>query len=368
MADDKKAAAAKRLKERTAKKRFKLPEGETTFRVLPNARGTNHNDYFEYGMHSEVGPRKAYIRCGKTMKGEKECWLCDVMLPKLEKSKNSASREAAERMARKDVFAVQIAYKSDDEWIGPILWEMSTGIANKLLGVLSNPKRDVVDPEKGYNLTISRTGTGPRDTRYGDMDRDDDPSEAPESAMKKLKPFSEVVRKYDEKDMKAAYYGHEQDEDETEEEAKKKKSEDEEEEEEETPKKKKKTEEEDEEEKPAKKKKREEEEEESEESESAEDEEIKSLDEDEDEKPAKKKKSKSEDEDELETALDEDVEEEKPAKKKKKHEEEDETEEEEEDEESKPKSKKKHTEKEDEDEDEVKPKKSKKKSSEEEDE
>lgn len=225
---DKKEEARRRWKERTAKKRFKLPEGDTTFRVLPNKKGLNFREYVEYAMHSEIGPRKSYLRCGKSAKGEGECWLCDVVIPKLEKSGKSSHRQVAERMQRKESFAVQIAYKDeDDRWIGPVLWEMPNSIANGLLGIMG--RRDISHPEKGYNLTISRTGTGLRDTKYGQLDRDDEPSEVSEKILERLKPFAEVVRKYDEEGMKAAYYGHEQEEEPEEEEKEKEREEEEEE-------------------------------------------------------------------------------------------------------------------------------------------
>lgn len=210
---DKKAEAQRLLKERTAKKRFKVPEGDTTFRVLPNAAGASKREWAEYAMHSEIGPRKAYMRCGKNSKGEGDCYICDKIIPKLEKSEKAAYKQMAERMARKDCFAVQIIYKDEsDHWVGPVLWEMPGGVANSLLGLMG--RRDISDPEEGYNLTISRTGTGKTDTRYGAIDKDDEKSEVPKGVMEKLKPFSEVVRKYEEAAMKAAYLGHEQEEEE----------------------------------------------------------------------------------------------------------------------------------------------------------
>lgn len=338
---DKKELAAQKFKERTASKRFKLPEGNTTFRVLPNARGLDKAEYIEYRMHSGVGARKSYLRCGKNIRGEGDCWLCDTLIPKLEKSGKSSHKRAAEELKAKECFAVQIIYKSEGKWIGPTLWEMSPSVANKLLNVMS--RRDVSHPEKGYNLTISRQGTTMTSTKYGDIDRDDEKSEVSEKLLTKLKPFAEVLRKYDEKVMKAEYYGHEQDDDEPEEEEEKKKPDEEEEEEEEKPKKPK---------KPA-----EEEEEETEEEETEEEEEKP--------KPKKPKKPDAEEEEE-ETESEEDIpdleeeEEEKPKKPKKpKDEEEEESEQEEEEEKPKPKKPKKPAEEEDEEE-EPKPKKPKK--------
>jgi hypothetical protein len=207
---DKKAAAQLALKERSRGKRFKLPEGDTTFRVLPNAADIAAPEFVEYGMHSEVGPRKAFLRCGKAKSGKGTCWLCDSMIPKLQQSGKAVHAQVADRIQRKDIFAVQIAYldPTTDRWIGPVLWETPNRVANELLNIMQ--RRNISDPEKGYNLTISRTGTGMKDTRYLPIDKEDDPSEVEEAIMSKLKPFREVVRKYDEAAMKAAYYGHEQ--------------------------------------------------------------------------------------------------------------------------------------------------------------
>jgi hypothetical protein len=335
---DKKEEARRRLKERqVSKKRFKLPEGETTFRVLPNAKGAAKKEYVEYAMHSEVGPRKSYIRCGKNIEGEGECFICDEVIPKLERKVGSSYQQMAVRMARREVFAIQIAYKDEatDKWQGPLKWELAPSLANALLGIMS--RRDVSNPEKGYNLTISRTGTGMTDTRYGQMERDEDASEVPEEIVEKLKPFSEVIQKYDEKAMKAAYYGHEQEEEEIEEKTTVEVPELE--EEEEKPKSKKKSkdddneEDEDDDEKPKKKAKSSDDDDADTESaleeELEEEEEVPELEEEE-EKPKSKKKSKDDDNEE-----DEDDDAPKSKKKPKKDEEEPEEEEE------KPKSKKK---------------------------
>jgi hypothetical protein len=211
---DKKEYAKQRLKERTTSKRFKLSEGETTFRLLPNARGLDKPEFVEYAMHSNVGARKAYLRCGDKKSGEGNCWLCRKV-EELSASKKSATREVASAMKRKDSFAVQITYQSDGKWLGPVLWEMPMSVANKLLGLMG--RRDIANPEKGYNLTISRVGTGLTDTKYGDIDRDDEPSKAPEKVMAVLKPFGELVRKYDEALQKKEFFGHDQTEDEEEE-------------------------------------------------------------------------------------------------------------------------------------------------------
>ncbi len=205
----KQAEAAKRLKERTAKKRFKFPEGETVFRVLPNVTGQDKLEYLEYNMHSGVGPRKSYVRCGKkALGGGGSCWLCDDTIPKLEASNKASHRQLAEAMARRGKFATQIAVREADEtYSGPYFVELPQSVANQLLGFLSH--RDISHPTQGYNLILSRSGTGKTDTRYSSLERDEEPSEVPEDLIEKAKPFSELVRRYDEAAMQAAYYGQE---------------------------------------------------------------------------------------------------------------------------------------------------------------
>ena len=380
--------ARRRFKEKQQKGRYKLQEGENTIRILPRVGSKKSQaPFFEYMVHREVGPNKRFVRCGKNLHGEGDCWLCDVKIPSLANSGETAKEKRAEALAAKEQFVVQVATIDADtgKMRGPYLWTVSTGgarsLAARLLGVLKSTKRDYVHPTKGYNLTIERTGTGKTDTVYGQPVADEDPSKVDPKILSKAKPFSALIPAYSEEQQKAAYFGRderEEEEEEEEETERKKGRKDEEEEEEtegeeeaeetteeeeeETPKKKKKKpaeeeeepEEEEEEERPAKKKKKAEEEEEEEEPEPEEEEE--------EERP-KKKSKKAEEEEEEEPEPEEEEEEERPKKRGKKSEEEEEEESEsEEEEENEPKSKKgKKRSEEDEEEEEERPKKKGKK-------
>jgi hypothetical protein len=332
--------------------------------VLPNKLGDDHLDFFESGMHSNIGPQNRYLRCGKSRSGKGECWLCDK-IAELGESKKSSHRAAAEKMVRVDKFATQISPISDDSWLPPTLFEMPNSVANGLLGIMH--RKAVTDLKKGYNLTVDRVGTTFKGTKYGSLVVDDEKSKVPSKIVEAMKTFDELVPKYSEAKQKEAYYGHEQDE-EDEEEVTKKPVDDEEEEEEEKPKKKKKPVDEDEEEP------------------DEEDSEFEELadEEEEDEKPKKKKKPADDEDEEEEPEEDEEEDEEEKPKKKKKPVDEDEEdaliedeeeEEEDEEEEEKPKKKKKpvdeeeeEPEDEEEEEEEEKPKKKKKKKPVEEDE
>jgi len=377
---DWRAEAAKRYKEKLQKGRFKLTEGENTIRILPRVGSKKvHTPFFEYLVHREVGPNKRFVRCGKNLHGEGDCWLCDTKIPGLQESGSTAKQKLAAALQPKEQFVVQVAPVDADsgKMRPPVLWTVPTGgarsLSARLLGVLKSTKRDYVDPEKGYNLTIERTGTSMTDTIYGQIVPDEESSEVPEKIMKLAKPFSAYVPPYSEEQQKAAYFGRDEqavpeEEEEEEEDRKKKKGKSHDEEEEET-------EEVEEEEEPKKKKGKSEDEEEEEEpeedeeegerpkkkkkSEDEEEEEPEEDEEEEEEEPKKKKGKKSEDEEEEEEP-EEEEEEETPKKKGKKYEEEEEEPEEEEEEDEPKKKGKKRVE---EDEEEERPKKKKKPSS-----
>jgi hypothetical protein len=317
--------ARRRAKTKGKKNRLKLHEGENILRILPTPEGESTPELFmEYQIHYEVGKDKRSVRCGKDPEsGKGKCWLCDVQVPKLRKTKKT---QRAEALTAKVVTVVQVATIEDDKFTGPFLFEPSSRIAGKILNnIIGSRKRSYTDLKKGYNFTIERTGTG-KETRYGDPFPDDEPSKVPTSVSEKMKPFDEwdELAPYSEKKAKAAYFGEDVEEDEEDEEDTEGIEEDE---EDEKPKKKKK--------KPSKKEDEDEDEDESDEDEDADE------DEDEDEeKPKKKKKpakkkavEEDEDEDEDESEDEED------------EEDSDDEDEDEEDEDEKPKKKSKSTKK-----------------------
>ncbi len=205
--------AAERLKEKLSKGRFKLSEGENTIRILPRMKAKSEVPFYEYLVHRDVGPNKRFMRCGKNMHGEGECWLCDKKIPALENSESSAKNKMAAALQPKEQFVVQVAvYDTDNEkMIGPYLWTVPTGggrsLSARLLRVLKNTKRDYVHPIKGYNLTIERTGTGKMDTTYGDPVADEEPSKVPDKILARAKGFGELIPAYSEEQQKAAYFG-----------------------------------------------------------------------------------------------------------------------------------------------------------------
>jgi hypothetical protein len=273
--------AARRYKEKMSKGRFKLAQGMNTIRVLPRVGSKEDNSPFmEYQVHREVGPNKRFVRCGHDAHDGGECWLCDEKIPALLASDNPAKRKMGAALQPKEQFVVQIAVVDQDtgKMTGPVLWTVPTGgsraLSTRLLGVLKSPKRDYIDPEDGYNLSIERTGSGRLDTVYGQIEPDDEPSAVPDKILAATKPFDKYVPAYSEEQQKAAYFGRDEHE------AESRAAEEEEEEEEPRKKPKRALDEDDEYDRPHKKPRHDEE------------------DEEEDEAPKKKPKKPAEDEDE----------------------------------------------------------------------
>lgn len=213
--EDYRERARKRAAERSAGFWYKLVPGDdgNTFRILPTPKSKKTPAVFmEYGVHREVGKDKKTLRCGKDpVTGEGKCWLCDKKIPELEEA-GKTSRASA--LVPQSVTIMQVAKVTGEgkkaRFDGPYGFNPSKKVGDLLIGkIIGSKKRDYVDPENGYNITISREGTGKLDTKYGPIEPDNDPTAVPETIIAKLKPFSEVkeIPAYNEEAMKAAYSG-----------------------------------------------------------------------------------------------------------------------------------------------------------------
>jgi hypothetical protein len=210
MSYDEREYARKRAEQRQQSSWYKLKEGDNTFRILPTPpTATVKTNFFEYAVHRDVGPKKQVVRCGiNPVTEEGECWLCDVKIPSLRKKKMETRATA---LAPKAQLLVQIAKVDDDgKMTGPFLFTPAKTIADQLLAsIFGSRKRSYVDPAKGFNISINRTGTGKNDTRYGILEPDQESSKVPQSLLEKLKPFEELkeVPAYSQAKQSAAYLG-----------------------------------------------------------------------------------------------------------------------------------------------------------------
>jgi hypothetical protein len=210
--------AKERAEARASGSWYKLKaDYDNCFRILPTPpSGDNETPFIEYNMHRDVGPRKLGVRCGvDPVSREGKCWLCDVKIPALRK-KGHESRAAA--LQAKPVFLIQVAKveKTNDEedrvvsMKGPFLFTPAKTLADQLLtACFANKRRSYVDPKKGYNINVQRTGSGKNDTRYGSPEPDARPSPVPPSIIEKLLSFDELkeLPKYSAAKQQAVYAG-----------------------------------------------------------------------------------------------------------------------------------------------------------------
>jgi hypothetical protein len=211
------------VKEKSEGNSLKLTEGENCLRVLPDKKdiltdgrlgpkGVNHAPYREYRIHRNVGPDKAIVICGKNIEGTGACWLCDVQIPALEASGSSNKRAMAAEIAYQEQFLVQASrFDPETQKFGPPkpCW-FSTGgrnsLAVRVFSKMSSSKKDYVDPVKGYNLNVERTGSG-MNTRYPSVEGDESPSKVPLNVLAAVKDIDNLIGVYEEEEQKSRYFG-----------------------------------------------------------------------------------------------------------------------------------------------------------------
>jgi hypothetical protein len=207
-----------RLKEKAQGNAFTLAQGDNIIRILPHAKSSGRRPFATYYAHGNVGPHKRLIRCGKNPDTDDgACWLCDSLIPKLERSGSKSQQGLAKLMSRKERVCFQVAWldKATGRMLGPkfLFFGASThnSAGNRLLRIIGNPKISIEDPQSGYNISVSRSGQG-FSTSYEDFQRDDTPSEVPQEILNKIRPFSDAVVAYSEEDQRLAYRGRQQEE------------------------------------------------------------------------------------------------------------------------------------------------------------
>ncbi len=202
-------------------KTWKITEGENTFRLLPpkdailhykdnrdwNEACTAFAPMLEFMAHRDVGADKKFIRSGKDTDGTGKCWLTDKVIGPLLASNSRSDRAIAERMQPQEQFVVQVAVldRVSKSWSGPYFWYVPKTLQAHIISLILSTRRCYDHPLKGYNLTITRTGTGQRDTRYGSIETDETSSKVDFGILKSVRPWTDVTPLYNEDDQKAAW-------------------------------------------------------------------------------------------------------------------------------------------------------------------
>ena len=224
--------AKQRVKDKKEGATMKLLEGQNGFRILPNKKdlnpdgtlkkaGIQNPPFLEARVHRDVGPDKAFLRCGHSISGEGSCHLCDKIIPALEASGSPQKQEQADNIGPREVFLIQVSRIDNDSgkfglpkpfWVSngrgiPGKPGKRPSLATQVQSAILNSRKDYVDPVSGYNMWIERTGFGYKDTVYGPPEGDTEPSKVPLPVLMAVKPLEELIAAYDEEEMKNAYLG-----------------------------------------------------------------------------------------------------------------------------------------------------------------
>ncbi len=219
--------AQQRVKDKQSGSSIKIDEGTNCLRVMPDRKDISadgkvtavvHPPYREFRIHRSVGPDEAMVGCGKDIEGKGKCWLCDAKIPELEATGVSQKRLMAQKIGAAEQFVVNASKVDPDtqKFTPPKPWWVSTGsgipgrqsqsLATRVYSKLASSKRDFVDPNKGYNLNVERSGTGLK-TRYTGVESDESPTRVPASVLMAVKDLDSVIPAYSEEDQKSAYFG-----------------------------------------------------------------------------------------------------------------------------------------------------------------
>jgi len=149
-------------------------EGITRVRFIPgNAPGVKPlNPAWQHRVKIPGRKDEIIINCRDRMLGEK-CPVCETM-KMMKKSRDSKDRENAEDLFPKFRVFAQVAVRVMDakgaikDTVGPLKTGFGKTIFDKLVKLAKNPDYgDITDPsEHGFDIEISRQGTGKSDTKY----------------------------------------------------------------------------------------------------------------------------------------------------------------------------------------------------------
>jgi hypothetical protein len=207
---------------------LKLEEGTTCFRVMPDKadilpdgryhpKDGGHPPYREYRVHRHWGPDDALVACGKDIDGKGRCWGCDVIIPQLEKDPRKA--DTLKKVGPQEQFVIQ-ASKFDvntSKFKLPKIMYLSTGagipgkpgtntVALRVLTKIVGTRKDYIDPIKGFNINVERTGQGLK-TKYPSIEGDETPTKVPLAVIQAVVSLDTLLPRYDEEDMKSLWFG-----------------------------------------------------------------------------------------------------------------------------------------------------------------
>jgi len=157
--------ASQEKAERNSNTFFQLKDGKNLVRVLPPPPGSE-DVFYKTGTHWGVGPNKENFNCPCAADKNATCFLCKTAY-KLGKSKSEDDQNLADRIRAKKSWLYNVVDLSDTD-AGLQVMAVGITVHEKIRSYLEDEDGeygDITDLEEGYDLKITREGTGMK-TKY----------------------------------------------------------------------------------------------------------------------------------------------------------------------------------------------------------
>ncbi len=146
---------------------MKLVVGRNLLRILPPPPGKRTPFRVAYQHFIEVGGNSQSVICAR-LEAKQPCGVC-MKIDQLRKSKEKVDQDMASAFfARRRVFVNVFDRNEPDETKRMKVLAFGKSIHEQLTALRTDEVAgaDYVNPEKGFDVVIERTGTGKNDTKY----------------------------------------------------------------------------------------------------------------------------------------------------------------------------------------------------------
>lgn len=134
-------------------------DGDSRVRIMPPATEEAENFWFKTGTHYGVGPDERVVPCPTESGVSEKCYLCRLV-KRLGKG-DEDEQDEAKRMAARPRYLVSIVDYAEPE-AGIRVWQCPVTVMRLLRKFRLNEDEygDMTDLEDGYDILITKTGTG----------------------------------------------------------------------------------------------------------------------------------------------------------------------------------------------------------------
>ena len=159
-----KEIAAKKGRQRA----FKFPIGKTKIRILPSWRGDGEMQFWhDFGTHfikDDKGETAAiYVCTDKTY--NRDCEICKSIGLGIKNAHDDETIELLKEANAGQQYLMNALIRGDENSKEPVLLAVGIGVFSDICDIIEEYD-DITDLENGIDLTVTREGSGRRDTKY----------------------------------------------------------------------------------------------------------------------------------------------------------------------------------------------------------